>query len=114
MRQQAITAPTRRPCRSLSIFLLDIAITLLECAAARQHRALHRRIRRETAAERTACEVRIRLGNGGFLDCTFDAHFTLELDPVEQQRCPRVRAKLACLAAFVIRVEGETALVETF
>src|SRR6266542_6017780 len=85
---------------------------LLEHRSARDHLALRRGPGAQPAAERAGTEIRLGLLAADPLDAALDAHLALQGGPPEHQRRRGVRAELAGLAAPVIGVEHEAALVE--
>ncbi|CAM2144862.1 hypothetical protein PT2222_160185 [Paraburkholderia tropica] len=110
-RHDAIAAPMRRTRRILAVLRADFALARFELLAAFDHRALLRRPGADARAERTRLEIRLAFRLAGLFDRAFDAHLTLEFNPVKQQRCVRIGAQFAALAAFVVREEHEAALV---
>ena len=75
--------------------------------------ALRRRPGADPRIERPGGEVGVRLRGADLGDHALDAHHALQLDPVELQRGLRIAVELARLAAAVIRVPDEAALVVT-
>src|SRR5207249_6679701 len=67
----------------------------------------------DLCVSRPGREVSVRFLVREPLDPTFDPYLPAERTPVEEQRRLRVRLELASLARRVMRVEDETALVET-
>src|SRR5512143_3176525 len=112
---ETIAAPVRRPRDVLArarVLRLDGGEALLEHFPAGDRLALRRRPRAEACGARPLGEVRARFGVVDVLDRALDAHLALELGPVEEQRRIRMRGELAPLAAAVVGVEHEAALVE--
>src|SRR5690606_8047192 len=92
--------------------LLGLAVARLERLTARDRLALPRRPRGQTARERAAAEVRLRLLARDAGDRAGHADLAVQLRPVEDERRVRVRLQLPPLAALVVRVERKAALVE--
>jgi hypothetical protein len=84
----------------------------LELGPVTDRAALRRRPRREPSPDRAAAVVRLRILTARALDGPFDADLATDLAPVEEQRRPRVRRHLFALAAAVVGVEDEAALVD--
>src|SRR5687768_7490681 len=109
--QHAVPAPPGGPRHRVAVELPRDAESRLERRPALDHLALMGRIHAPAALERARREVRVRLGLAHLLHGAADAHLPLDRRPEEQQRRAAVLRQLARLAAVVVRVEHEAALV---
>ena len=85
----------------------------VEIAGLRHRTALQRGPRAELASARPRREVRVRLLVAHLARSPLDAHLALQRLPVKAHRRLRMREQLAALAALVVRVEDEAALVHS-
>ena len=109
----AISAPERRAGDGLpGEARFGRGVLLVELFARCEHLALRRRPRARLAAARTAGEVRVRFVCRQALDRPFDPNLLLERRPVKAQRRVRIGGELARLAALVVGVKDEPALVD--
>src|SRR5437763_3266212 len=113
---EAIAAPMRRARHRALTFTETrrrLRETRLQLRSIGDHGALRGRPRAQARGVRTTREVCVRLLRGDFPDRALDAHLTLELDPEEEQRCPRVVRECGAFRALVVGVEDEPGAVES-
>src|SRR6266568_1002862 len=108
-----VAAPERRQ-RHLAVAVArrQLLQPLLQLGPAGDHLALRGCPRSELAADRPGAEVRLGLVAAHPLDGTLDADLSHLRRPPEDQRDGGVAGQLVRLAAAVVRVEDEPALVE--
>jgi hypothetical protein len=66
----------------------------------------------DSAAQGATTKVSLALFSGDFLDPSDGSHLSMDLAPVEGQRCVRVCIHLAGLARIVISVKDEAAIID--
>src|SRR5688572_12976508 len=113
LRLDAVAAPVRRPRRVVGIAAARLGHRLFENFPRTNGPALGRGPGREASAERPGGEVRVGLAGCHLFDAALDAHLALELRPEEHQAGRRPRLELAPLAAEVVGIEGESALLRS-
>src|SRR5262245_62881235 len=104
----------RRPGNVVAPFVLAIERmrALFEKPPVGDDGALRRNERAQAMAARPALKVRIGFGGADPRRRPFDANLPFERFPEEYERDPSVGGHFVGLAAFVVGVKGETALVE--
>src|SRR5918992_6803 len=113
-RRQAVTTPKRRQGHDLiRVPQGQDPQTLVQLGPAGDDLALMRCPCPEPASERSRAEVLLGLRARHGRHQPRNAHLTLELRPIKDERGARVLCELPALAARVVRVEDEAALVDS-
>src|SRR5262249_28923004 len=112
--RQAVAAPVFWPWRSLpGVLVLELLQARLEFLARRDYLTLQRDDRAELAWPRAGGKIGVRFVRRDPCHAALDPHLALHLRPPEADRRIGVGGQFGALAALVIRVEDEAAVVVT-
>src|SRR6187401_693868 len=109
----AIPAPPRRPRHAVAVLLSRDREARFERLAAVDHLALSRGIDTPAALHWARREVGVGFFRTHLLGAAVDAHLPLERAPVKHQAAASGCGQLLALAAVVVGVEHEAAVVQT-